>query len=74
MGNLFEEPLADILQRGLGIKHFGEHVDTCSIAEDRAFVDKYIAGRVYGKPLPVRYDQVFGEEDRTQTPFHRRGQ
>lgn len=70
IGNVFEEPLRDIIQRGLDIKFFGEHVDTCLIAEDRKFIEKYIAGRVYGKPLPVRSDEVFDEEDRTRTPFN----
>jgi MoaA/NifB/PqqE/SkfB family radical SAM enzyme len=63
LGNVFEEPLKDIIQRGLRIKHFGQYVDTCLIAEDRPFIDKYIAGRVYGKPLPVPYSEVFTHED-----------
>ena len=70
IGNVFKEPLKDIIQRGLNIKYFGEHVDTCLIAEDRAFIEKYIAGRVYGKPLPVPCAEVFTDEDRTRTPFN----
>ena len=66
IGNVFREPLKDIIQRGLSIKFFGEHVDTCLIAEDRDFIDKYVAKRIYGKPLPVSYKEVFTEEDRTQ--------
>jgi MoaA/NifB/PqqE/SkfB family radical SAM enzyme len=63
LGNFFEEPLKDIVERGLKIKYFGEHVDTCLIAEDRAFIDKYVAGRIYGKPTPVPLGEVFTEED-----------
>ena len=70
LGNIFEEPLREIIQRGLNIKWFGEHVDVCSIAHDRYFIDKYIAGRVYNKPQPVPYYEVFTEEDETRSPFN----
>jgi MoaA/NifB/PqqE/SkfB family radical SAM enzyme len=71
IGNVFEEPLKDIIRRGLDIKYFGEHVDTCLIAEDRAFIEKYVAGRIYGKPLPVPCGEVFSAEDKTVKPFHK---
>jgi MoaA/NifB/PqqE/SkfB family radical SAM enzyme len=70
IGNVFREPLKDIIQRGLNIKYFGEHVDTCLIAEDKDFIRKFEIGRIYGKPLPVPCDEVFSEEDRTQKPFN----
>jgi MoaA/NifB/PqqE/SkfB family radical SAM enzyme len=70
IGNVLEEPLKDILQRGLDIKYFGEHVDTCLIAEDRNFIDKHVAGRIYGKPLPVPCAEVFTGEDKTLKPFN----
>jgi len=63
LGNFFKEPLKDIFERGLNIKQFGQYYDSCYMAEDKDFVDKYIAGRVYGKPLPVPYNEVFTEED-----------
>ena len=63
LGNFFEEPLRDIIERGLNIKHFGQYCDTCWIAEDRKFIDKYVAGRIYGKALPVPYQEVFTKED-----------
>ena len=69
IGNVFEEPLKDIIQRGLDIKQFGEHVDTCLIAEDRNFIDKYVAGRIYGKEVPVPCTEVFTDEDKTLRPF-----
>lgn len=69
IGNFFEEPLKDIIKRGLEIKYFGEHVNTCLIAEDRDFIDKYIVKRIYGKPLPVPCSEVFTNEDRTIKPF-----
>jgi len=70
IGNILEEPLKDVLQRGLDIKYFGEHVDTCLIAEDRNFIDKHVAGRIYGKPLPVPCAEVFTGEDKTLKPFN----
>ncbi|MGC9971645.1 MAG: radical SAM protein [Bryobacteraceae bacterium] len=63
LGNFFEETLKDIIERGLKIKHFGKYVDTCLIAEDRAFIEKYEVGRIYGRPLPVSYSEVFTSED-----------
>lgn len=65
LGNFFEEQLKDIIERGMKIKFFGKHVDTCLIAEDREFIDKYVVKRIYGKPLPVSYPEVFKSEDFT---------
>jgi MoaA/NifB/PqqE/SkfB family radical SAM enzyme len=70
IGNVFREPLKDIVQRGLNIKYFGEHVDTCLIAEDRDFIDKYVVNRIYNKPLPVPCSEVFADEDKTLRPFN----
>lgn len=62
LGNFFEEPLKDIIDRGLKIKHFGKYVDTCLVAEDRDFINKYIT-KTYGRPLPVPYLDVFEDGD-----------
>jgi MoaA/NifB/PqqE/SkfB family radical SAM enzyme len=70
IGNVFDEPLKDIIQRGLNIKYFGEHVDTCLISEDREFINKYIVNRIYNKSLPVPCAEVFTDEDKTQKPFN----
>ena len=63
LGNFFEEPLKDIIERGLNIKYFGKHIDTCLIAENRGFIDTYEAKKIYGRPLPVPYSEVFTKED-----------
>lgn len=63
LGNFFKEPLRDIIERGLNIKYFGKYYESCYMAEDRKFIDKYIVKKVYGKPLPVSYDEVFKKED-----------
>jgi MoaA/NifB/PqqE/SkfB family radical SAM enzyme len=61
LGNIFEEPLKDIINRGMKLKPF--KTETCPIAEDRQFIDKYIVNRVYGKELPVLASEVFYPED-----------
>jgi len=63
LGNFFEESLKDILERGMRIKYFGKYVGTCLIAEDREFISNYLIKKIYGKPLPVPYKEVFGNED-----------
>lgn len=63
LGNFFKEPLRTIIERGLKIKYFGEYVDTCLIAEDRQFIERYVVKKIYGKQLPVPYSKVFTQED-----------
>lgn len=72
IGNVFKEPLKDVIQRGLDIKYFGEHVDTCLIAEDRDFIEKYVEKKIYNQDLPVPSDKVFSKEDKTAKPFHKK--
>jgi len=69
-GNVLQEPLKDILQRGLDIKFFGEHVDTCLIGEDRIFIHDYVVKKVYNKSLPVNWLEVFSEADKTKKRFN----
>lgn len=69
IGNVFEQPLKDIIDTGLSIKQFGEHVDTCLIAEDMNFIREYVEKHIYDKPVPVPYDKVFSEKDKTVTPY-----
>ena len=70
IGNILDTPLKDIIQRGLDIKYFGEHVDTCLIAEDMNFIKKHIEPHIYDrKDVPVPCDEVFSEEDRTLKPY-----
>ncbi len=63
LGNFFEEPLKDIIERGMKIKYFAKFTDTCLIAEDRKFIDTYVVKKIYGKPLPVPYSEIFTSED-----------
>lgn len=72
IGNIFTTPLKDILETGMGIKYFGEHVDTCLLAADLPWVKKYVADKIYGRPVPVPFEQVFSKEDRTTFPYWRK--
>jgi MoaA/NifB/PqqE/SkfB family radical SAM enzyme len=62
LGNIFEEPLKDIIERGLNIKHFNDYNPKCLSGEDRCFIDNYMT-KFYGKPLPVSWKEVFSDED-----------
>jgi len=62
LGNIFEEPLKDIIERGLKIKWFGRYINTCLVAVNKYFIKKYIT-KTYGKPLPISYKDVFTKED-----------
>jgi len=59
LGNVFREPLKDILERGMKINCFSKYTDTCLIAEDRHFLEEIEAKKIYGKPLPVPWQDVF---------------
>ncbi len=69
IGNIFEAPFKDIIDTGMKIKYFGEHVDTCLLAADLPWVKKYVADKIYGRPVPVPHNQVFSEEDITKNPY-----
>lgn len=70
IGNIFQEPLKDIVKRGLSYKYFGERIDTCIIAQDRTFFRTVLEQKIYDKPLPVPCTDVFTEADKTLVPFH----
>lgn len=62
LGNFFEEPLKEIIARGMRIKPFAAYTDSCLIAIDRNFIETY-ESRIAGKELPVPWQQVFRPED-----------
>lgn len=63
LGNFFEEPLKDIIARGMRIKYFREYTDTCLIAEDREFINGVLVKKIYPEEAPVPWSQVFSKED-----------
>ena len=62
IGNIFEEKLADIIDRGRNIKYFAYKTPKCLSGENRTFIKKYMS-KFYGKPIPVSYKEVFTEDD-----------
>jgi Predicted Fe-S oxidoreductases len=72
VGNIFDESLKDIIERSLKYKYFGEHVSICTIAQDRSFFKKYLEKKIYDKPIPVKYSEVFTDEDLTVVPFNKK--
>ena len=62
IGNIFEEPLKDIVDRGMTIKYFRNCWPVCLAGEDQNYINKYMA-KFYGKPLPVDYREIFEEDD-----------
>ncbi len=62
LGNIFQDALKTIVDRGMKIKHFRNASPTCLAGENRAFIGKYMS-KFYGKPLPVDYREIFTEED-----------
>lgn len=55
LGNIFNEPLKDIVQRGM--KYFGKYESKCLVSSNKEFVNKYIV-KTYGKQLPVLIEEI----------------
>jgi MoaA/NifB/PqqE/SkfB family radical SAM enzyme len=62
IGNVFEDSLETIVERGNKIKYVRNSSPLCLSGEDRNFINKYMS-RFYGKPLPVDYREIFTAED-----------
>jgi MoaA/NifB/PqqE/SkfB family radical SAM enzyme len=58
IGNLFTEPLKDILERGATIKQYGEYSPICPPVMDRTFIE-----RTYGKQFPIPWNEFFRQEE-----------
>jgi MoaA/NifB/PqqE/SkfB family radical SAM enzyme len=63
LGNVFKEPLRDIIERGLNNRWFayGKKYG-CLAGVKGEFIDNVIT-KTYGKELPVPYDEIFTAED-----------
>lgn len=62
VGNILEEPLKAIIDRGSQISWFKNPPLTCLASEDRQFIKEKIAA-TYGKPSPVSMYEVFTDEE-----------
>jgi len=64
LGNFFEEPLADIIGRGLNIKWFDPRKNMpCICGVDKGFIKNVIAESYGDSEVPVRYDRVLTSDD-----------
>ena len=64
LGNFFEEPLADILNRSLNIKWFDPKKNMpCICGVDKGFIENVISQTYGDSEVPVRYDRVFTDDD-----------
>ncbi len=63
LGNFFKEPLKKIIERGMRIGWFAKRYDTCLAAVDRKFIKEVEVAKLYGKPTPVPYTEVFTKKD-----------
>ncbi|MDD5772148.1 MAG: radical SAM protein [bacterium] len=62
MGNIFEEPLKDIIERSFKIKFFHKRNPVCLAGLDRNFIKNYMS-KFYGKPLPISWKEAFSADD-----------
>ncbi|MBF0216900.1 MAG: radical SAM protein [Candidatus Omnitrophica bacterium] len=62
IGNVLDEPLADILKKGWKVKFFRDHNPKCLAAEDREFIGKIIA-KTFGKKGPIGMEEAFDRDD-----------
>jgi MoaA/NifB/PqqE/SkfB family radical SAM enzyme len=65
LGNFFEQPLREIIDAGLKVRHFSfANKLTCIVGnKDDPFIDKYVV-KMYGKrDHPIPYREVFDPED-----------
>jgi probable Fe-S oxidoreductase len=62
IGNVFDDTLAEIMERGLSIRHFRQDSPICLSGVDRRFIKNHMS-KFYGKKLPISYKEAFSEED-----------
>jgi|TARA_B110000027_G_scaffold130022_1_gene152273 MoaA/NifB/PqqE/SkfB family radical SAM enzyme len=63
IGNIFEKPLKEIVDKGFSIKYFRDHSDLCLAGEDKEFISKFMtkSGQTIFKPALA--EEIFSKED-----------
>ena len=63
IGNIFEQPLKEIIDHGFKIKYFRDHSDLCLAGEDKEFIKKFMtkSGQTIFKPALAK--DIFSKED-----------
>ena len=68
-GNLHDEPLRTIRSKALKYSFLSTHAQQCLVAEDRSFIDTYLA-RTFGRhDLPASHTEVFGCPEEVAAQF-----
>jgi len=62
LGNILNEPLREILQRGWRVKYFRDHVPHCLAGEDRLFIEKFM-GKTKDIVIPISFNEAFSKDD-----------
>ncbi|MBU0762689.1 MAG: radical SAM protein [Candidatus Altiarchaeota archaeon] len=55
LGNIFDQPLKDIVAKGM--KYFGQRESTCLVSASRDFLNRFIK-KTYGRDLPVPIEEI----------------
>ena len=63
IGNIFEQPLKEIIDHGFKIKYFRNHSDLCLAGEDKEFIKKFMtkSGQTIFKPALAK--DIFSKDD-----------
>ncbi len=62
LGNIYDEALSELQERGLGVKELREYSGLCLAGEDRGFIHKYLLDTFDAKRLPVPFAESFGKQ------------
>jgi len=62
LGNIHQEPLADILKRGWRVRYFRDYSPKCLVGEDRDFIEKIIPKYAWAKGA-VPFEAAFTDDD-----------
>ena len=63
IGNIFKQPLKEIVDFGFRIKHFKNHSDLCLAGEDKNFISKFMTAEGQSIFNPSEASKIFKEED-----------
>ncbi|MBT4512992.1 MAG: radical SAM protein [Chloroflexi bacterium] len=62
VGNIFDEPLSRIIEKGMRVKWFKDRSQVCLACEDVNFIKNKIS-KTYGLPSPVSMHEIFTEDE-----------
>lgn len=60
IGNVMEEPIASIRERGLGNRYFKAYHNRCLASTDAEFIKTYLSRTFHSPKLPLKWDEAFG--------------